>query len=220
MEKPRLHPEQPVQEARERAREDMRRVLSKRADALLEGTGFTVKRPAGEPFALHAEELPRKQAGETEDPKPVTFDGFEAVGLSIEEIREALDPLLETMATSVRFSRQPAVKVVDGKFIVAEYREKPVGHVRIDILPLDESDMPNKQDILDLLQRQAVRVSQWGKEGMSAEDIALVLSTPRATRRDWIEAAAVSLATRMDPEQALAMAARIVDDVIAMRNRV
>ncbi|HVM90887.1 MAG TPA: hypothetical protein VMU11_03255 [Verrucomicrobiae bacterium] len=203
----------------ERAREDVRRMLAKRADALLAGSGFTTARHAGEPFALHAETLPRASASEAIEPKPVTFDGFDRVGLPVEEARESLEDLMNQMASSVRFSFQPAVKIMDGKFIVAQYHEKPVGHVRVDIMPLDGEDMPDKEEIKTLLKRQAFRVSRWAGLGLSAEDVALILSASRRTRREWIENAAASLATHGDPEDALRKAATIVDDVLQMRSR-
>lgn len=213
--------EQKAESAQERGREAVRARLAKHAEPLVHGLGLTTKRNKGESFELRPMDMPRKSSRELPTEKPVTFDGFEAAGLSVDEIKDSFGDLLGQMASSVRFSLQPVVKIIDGKFIVATFVEQPVGHVRIDILSMSEHEMPSKQDILDLLKFEAGRVMRWRDQGISAEEASLVLASRANTRTDWINAAVNSLLThKMSVEEAQTKAAHIVDDVIASRKRV
>jgi hypothetical protein len=213
--------EQKIESTQERGREQLRAKLARGAEPLVEGLGLTTKRNKGELFQLRLAETPRKSSRETLPTKPVTFDGFEAVGLSVDQARESLsEDRLNQMADSVRFSLQPAVKIVDGKIVVAQYVMQTPGHLRIDILPLDDHEMPSKQDIMDLLKYEAARVLRWRNDGISADEISLVLSSRGQTRAEWIDQAVASLLTHtMTVEEAKTKAVRIVDDVIAAKKK-
>lgn len=218
--------EQRAESSAERGRENVRRILAKRAEALLEDEGLTAARAKGEAFALRPAESPKKTSGHEHEASLATFDGFDAVDLPVEAIREAFDESLNEMADlAVRFSYQPNVRTMrapDGRTVFAVATRTEKGHgVRIDIHPADDSGMPDKQEILDLLKYEESRVLRWAAQGMSPEEISLVLHAQAATRNAWINEATISLVTRGVPaDQAARKAVLVIDDILASRKRV
>lgn len=206
-----------AESARERGQEGARKALSKGAERELvrAGIGLHAKREKGELFTLRPEMLPKRRKPERPEHGPVTFDGFEEIGIPVDALREELDVVINQLSSSVRISFEKQSKIINETEVVAEYVEKPVGHVRITLRPVGyREDMPTREEVFDLLKREVFMATRWAAEGISVEEMSLVISSRRGTQKVWLEEATLSLMTRgIGVEEAAMKASKIVYDV-------
>ncbi|MEI7512200.1 MAG: hypothetical protein WCK01_01945 [Candidatus Uhrbacteria bacterium] len=162
---------------------------------ILQGKLGRSARRSGELIGISPTVLPKLLKEDAVQRGPVTFDGFDDVG----ELRENLADVIRTLSASVRISRVAETRSVNGKEIVAEYREQPVGHVRVTVRPAGyREDMTTPAEVLSLLRRELFFGSELLKKGVAFEEFCLVDAVRTKSREEWMKQAYISLRTRPD----------------------